>query len=187
VVADLPSGHPQGLLAPVRPEEPTLNEVEWVQQVARQVEIQILFKLVMGMDLEGPGRYFRWNNRPWYDLLELAKEFGWVPTGTGPPRGTRKAQWRHGSYYNNDGQRVYARDAAALADALERALAATPKRSPRRRRYRAAQGPDSVEALLTGSRKPGKGKVLVRDPRAEDSGSIRRFIRFCRAGSFRLF
>ena len=60
-------------------------------------------------------------------------EYGWVPMGTGPPRGTLKAQWLHGLYYGNDGQRVYARDAAALADALERALAATPKRSPRRR------------------------------------------------------
>ena len=55
----------------------------------------------MGMDLEGPGRYFRWTNLGWYDLLELAKEFGWVPIGTGPPRGTLKAQWRHGRHPGN--------------------------------------------------------------------------------------
>ena len=145
----------------------------------------------MGMDLEGPGRYFRWTNLGWYDLLELAKEFGWVPIGTGPPRGTLKAQWQHGrhpsdlDYYGNGGQRVYARDAAALANALERALAATPKGAARRRRYRDALPQDYVGAMLTGSRQPKR--VLVRDLRVEDSRSIRQFIRFCRAGSFRVF
>ena len=145
----------------------------------------------MGFDLEAPGRYFRWTNLAWFDLLELAKEFGWVPIGTGPPRGTRKAQWRHGTssgnldYYGNEGQRVYARDAATLADALERALAETLKRGPGRRKYRDAQAQDYVEAMLAGSRK--RGRVPVRDLRAEASGSIRQFIRFCRAGSFRVF
>ena len=139
----------------------------------------------MGMDLAGPGRDFYWTNRSWCDLLELAKDFGWVPMGTGPPRGTLKAEWGRGLYYGNDGQRVYARDAAALADALERALAATSKRNPRPRRYRAAQSHDDIEALLTGGRK--RDRVPVRDLCAEDPRSIRKFIRFCRAGSFRLF
>ena len=139
----------------------------------------------MGMDLEGPGRYFRWNNRAWYDLLELATEFGWVPMGTGPPRGTLKAQWRHRLYYGNDGQRVYARDAAALADALERALAATQTRGPRRRTYRDAKSSDYAEAMVTGSRK--RKRVPVHDLPTSDSDSIRKFIRFCRAGSFRVF
>ena len=40
MAADLPSGHRQGPLAPIRTEEPTLNEVEWVQQVARQLGSQ---------------------------------------------------------------------------------------------------------------------------------------------------
>ena len=145
----------------------------------------------MGMDLEGPGRYCRWTNRAWFDLLELAKEFGWVPMRTGPPRGTRKAQWRRGlsrgnlyDYCSNVGQRVYARDAAALADALERALAATPKSRPRRRRYREALPQDHVEAMIKGRRQAKR--VLVGDFRGEEL-SIRQFIRFCRAGSFRVF
>ena len=114
----------------------------------------------MGFDLEAPGRYFRWTNPAWFDLLELAKEFGWVPMGTGPPRGTRKAEWRHGTssgdldYYGNEGQRVYARDAARLADALERALAATPKRSPGRRKYETPRHRITSRRCLRGAAKP---------------------------------
>jgi hypothetical protein len=76
----------------------------------------------VGMDLEGAGGYFRWTNAAWLDVLELGQEFGWVPTGTGPPRGRLKSDCL-GLYCGNDGQRFYARDARALADALERALA----------------------------------------------------------------
>jgi hypothetical protein len=88
----------------------------------------------MGMDLIGAGGYFRWTNVGWYDILELAKELGWTPTGTGPPpkvlkkdwrppRRVREAEWLVASYYGDHGQRFYARDATALADALDRAVA----------------------------------------------------------------
>lgn len=78
----------------------------------------------MGMEIEGAGGYFHWTLSGWREVLELAKLAGWEPTGTGPPRGVLKADWA-GSYYSNDGQRVYARDAKKLADALEIAIAKT--------------------------------------------------------------
>ena len=74
------------------------------------------------MDLDGAGGYFRWTNSGWSSILQEAEAAGWEPTGTGPPRGVRKADW-HSSYGSNDGQRVYARDAKHLAEALERSIA----------------------------------------------------------------
>jgi hypothetical protein len=140
----------------------------------------------MGMDLSGAGGYFRWTNSGWYDILELGKEFGWIPTGTGPPRGTRKEAWGLGAYYGNDGQRVYARDARALADALERAVAALPQRKSQKR-TRIARATDYLEAELTGGRRPRRGRVAVSQFGWEDVAYIREFIEYCRAGSFRLF
>ena len=76
----------------------------------------------MGMDLSGAGGYHRWTNMGWRDILSLAESYGWEPIGTGPPRGVKKAKWGVGTYYSNDGQLFYARDARRLAEALERAL-----------------------------------------------------------------
>ena len=70
------------------------------------------------MDLDGAGGYFRWTVSGWREVRERAQAAGWEPTGTGPPRGMLKADWR-GPYHSNDGRRVYARDARQLADALE--------------------------------------------------------------------
>jgi hypothetical protein len=139
----------------------------------------------MGMDLSGVGGYFRWTNSGWSDILELGQEFGWIPMGTGPPRGERKASWGVGPYYGNDGQRFYARDARALADALERALETIaagklPKRS------RIARATDYLEAELTGGEAPKQGRVVARQFGPEDVEYIQEFIEFCRAGSFRI-
>jgi hypothetical protein len=79
----------------------------------------------VGVDLSGNGEYFRWTNTGWQAVIDLALSAGWEPTGTGPPRNTLKADW-DGFYFGNHGQRVYARDAKNLADALERALMKTP-------------------------------------------------------------
>ena len=95
----------------------------------------------MGMDLEGAGGYFRWTNSGWDDVLNSAESNGWQPTGTGPPRGILKADWP-GNYYGTEGQRVYARDAKRLAEALKR---------------------------------------------GDGNGYYRKFIKFCRAGSFRIY
>ncbi len=83
----------------------------------------------MGMSLVGASRneHFSWG--AWNLLLELAFRHGWRPTGTRPQwdfedevmQHLRGREW--GSYFWNDGQTVTAEDAAALAAALERALA----------------------------------------------------------------
>jgi hypothetical protein len=137
------------------------------------------------MDLEGAGGYFRRTNAAWCDILELGQAFGWVPTGTGPPRGRLKSDC-HGLYYGNDGQRFYARDARELADALERALTAISQGKSPRRPTRTAQATDYLEAELEGRERPKRGKVYVRQFGPE-AASIRKFIKFCRAGSFRIY
>jgi glycosyltransferase involved in cell wall biosynthesis len=136
------------------------------------------------MDLSGAGGYFGWTNSGWAEILEVGQAYGWVPAGTGPPRGTLKADWGYGPYFGNDGQRFYARDAQALADALERALAAPAVEWPR---IRAAQTTDYLEAELRGGLPPVGGRVSVQEFSPEDAANIREFIEFCRAGSFRIF
>lgn len=73
----------------------------------------------MGYDLSNDnGDYFRFNIHGWRPILTLAKKYGWVPAQT--VKRVNKS-WS-GSYYSNDGQKVTAKDAAAIADALEKAL-----------------------------------------------------------------
>lgn len=115
----------------------------------------------MGMDLSGVGGYFRWTNDGWNETLELGEEFGWVPVGTGPPRGVLKADWQTGPYFGNDGQRFYARDARALAEALERALQAIPVGRP-----------------------PKRGRAVARCFSPEEAANIRAFSLSVRPAAF---
>ena len=116
----------------------------------------------MGMDLDGAGGYFRWTSSGWRWATDLAEEFGWVPSRTGPPRGMLAADWDGaGAYWSNDGQRFYARDAVRFADALERALAAIPEGVP-----------------------PKRGKLKSRYLSPEEVAYLREFVIYCRAGSF---
>lgn len=115
----------------------------------------------MGMDLSGPGGYFRWTALGWHNILDLAEQHGWQPMGTGPRRGTPKQNWR-GSYFSNDGQLLRARDAQLLADALERALSSMPTHKMKK---------DGSNYLFT----------------EEGKDSIKEFIVFCRTGSFRTY
>jgi hypothetical protein len=118
----------------------------------------------MGFDLDGPGGYFRWTAAGWADLLKCAMEYGWEPTGTGPPRGVLKADWP-GAYHSNDGHLVYARDARHLAAALEQAVAAVPVR-----RAKSHKRASDANWLST----------------SEGKSAIRSFIVYCRHGSFRI-
>ncbi len=138
------------------------------------------------MDLKGAGGYFHWTNAGWGDVLALGEAFGWVPMGPGPPRGVLKADWPGGSYFGNDGQRFYARDARALADALEQSIAPISEgRSPVRTR---AAGPtDYLEAKLSNRKVPRQGRVAMRKYGPEEIAYIREFIKYCRAGSFRIY
>src|SRR2546423_13839985 len=84
----------------------------------------------MGMDLCGAGGYAAWNWQGWRGVLELGHRYGWIPAGTEPPLWDEGGPWDgrpwNGTYFCNDGQRVTAEDAHALADALERALPDIP-------------------------------------------------------------
>jgi hypothetical protein len=115
----------------------------------------------MGMDLSGAGGYFRWTIYGWSNTLELAEQYGWHPMGTGAPRGILKGN-QSGSYFSNDGQLFYARDARNLAEALERALEEIP-----------------TEKL----KKNGSNWLFTK----EGKESLKRFIIFCRKGSFRIY
>lgn len=65
--------------------------------------------------------HFGTNNNGWSYLYHLAEDHGWEPAGTvfDPP----DLFW-DGSYFSNDGQVVTAEDAAGMADAITRAMAA---------------------------------------------------------------
>jgi hypothetical protein len=97
-----------------------------------------------------------------------------------------KADWCDGSYDGNEGQRVYARDGRALADALERALDAITEHQPKKRK-RAAQSTDYLEAAMLGGRRPKRGKVVKKPFTASEIAAIRKFVEFCREGSFRIY
>src|SRR5688572_11601315 len=117
----------------------------------------------MGMDLSGAGGYFRWSAGGWSQILDLGCQHGWEPTGTGPPRGTCKAD-HQGVYYGNDGQLFYARDAKRLADALEQALAEMPLKKTSKK--------------TTSKKKRIDHSNWLSSPEAIES--IRQFIKFCR-------
>lgn len=118
----------------------------------------------MGMDLSGAGGYFRWSAGGWSQILNLGLQHGWEPTGTGPPRGMRKADCE-GIYHGNDGQLFYARDARKLADSLEQALAEMSAGKPLKKKRI-----DQADWLSS----------------PETTKHIRQFIKFCRKGSFRI-
>lgn len=96
----------------------------------------------MGFEFRRPGSSFDLNRGTWQGVYELGLRHGWSPRGTKvdlrPLRRRLRRQEhdpdevdvrvmaeraRHGgTYFSNDGQTVTAGDAAALADALDRAL-----------------------------------------------------------------
>lgn len=87
----------------------------------------------MGMDLAGQQGQFRFGNRAWLMLLELANEHGWEPLGTNAPVFFNEdgsvfeavTGW-NGTYFANNFQVVTAEDAVNLADALEQSLELFP-------------------------------------------------------------
>lgn len=116
----------------------------------------------MGYDLSGSGGYFRWQIFDWPVLLRLAIDYGWEPRGAAflTKRG-RPTRSRCG-YCSNDGQTVLRTDARALADALARAL------------------DDSAS-------RPRARKLAKRIEDLAGRDYITTFVKFCRAGQFRIF
>jgi hypothetical protein len=167
----------------------------------------------MGMDLEGAGGYFRWNLFCWGEVLTLAEEHGWMPVRTGPPVGVLQKDW-DGDYFSNAGQRLYARDAVKLADALAAALKVhrsgklaksstrpqeqRPTESSRTQSYKQVkQSHDNVVRRFITVAMPEVAADVRKDSWKSDvrtwlfspegQRELRKFIRFCRAGSFRIY
>ena len=80
----------------------------------------------MGFDFTNDrGTYLRFSPSGWALALMIGENYGWQPEGTTLPRpaGEASASEWSGEYATNEGQRVSASDANALAAACERALA----------------------------------------------------------------
>jgi hypothetical protein len=152
----------------------------------------------MGMDLNGAGGYFRFNNVGWDKALELARLYGWMPSGTEVPAALVAAaevarEW-DGRYHSNDGQVVTAGDALALAAALETALDDLPEH------HVVEEGPHpAMDALAVAIRRAVPDLELVAHGHPPDASPVafwsgpeykahlRAFIDYCRAGSFNIW
>jgi hypothetical protein len=85
-----------------------------------------------GVDVWGACGDFGFSERCWRLVLALGRHYGWRPEGTLPPDPDWFEDWCgddaswDGRYYPPEGQRMTARDARALADALDRAVMDLP-------------------------------------------------------------
>ena len=134
----------------------------------------------MGMDLKGKGGRFRFDIFRWSAVLTLARNNGWEPTGTileDDP------DWQ-GHYDTNDGQLVTAVDAGRLADALERALPDIPNHDALEHKTRGVDLPGLGPTRLIDAREHLSSVELFSGDRKEQ---LRKFILYCRAGSFQIW
>jgi hypothetical protein len=167
----------------------------------------------MGFDLSNKqGQSWHFNISDWPDMLHLAELYGWEPEGTTldpehlasvmqeedlPPEeaaaqiAQAQESWQ-GGYGTNDFQVVSAQDAAALADALERALPDLPKYNALEHKGRDVSSfppelCDQLRALGVSQLIPADADI---NPFERFSGRgrdyLRGFIAFCRAGAFNI-
>jgi hypothetical protein len=138
----------------------------------------------------------------WAKALELARLYGWQPTGTRPPVGLDlyelNKEW-HGRYFTNDGQLVKAEDARSLAAALERSLEDIPDENLPIDWNSMLRREDDLPEWLTPEEREiiedelqdGLLDMMGTDPLQYFAGDEKRhlkgFIRFCRLGSFEIF
>jgi len=134
----------------------------------------------MGMDLEGEGGSFHFNIFQWSAVLVLAQSNGWEPAGTVL---AQEPDWS-GGYGTNDGQTVPAADAGQLADALERALPDIPDHDALEHKAKVVDLPDlGPTRVLDAQEKVSPIELFSGDSKEY----LRRFIRYCRAGSFQIW
>lgn len=119
-----------------------------------------------GATLKRRGDAFRWKRDGWVEILELARQFGWQPAGTAPPRGIRKADWDSNDYRSWSRQQVTAEDSLRFAAALAKALKQIPT------------GPIS-KPPKSASKELEQFYGIERDGLAD-------FVKFCRRGAFRI-
>ena len=135
-----------------------------------------------------------------FKALELAELYGWQPRRTQPPAHidfrALGADW-HGGYLTNDGQIVMASDAKWLAAALENSLPDISDTNPAIDWDPKRWEDDLPEwftpqerAFIEDELQEGCLDILGVDPLEHFAGDekmyLRRFIRFCRLGSFEI-
>lgn len=158
----------------------------------------------MPMDLIGAGGDFSFTIFGWGAALDLAYRYGgWEPAGTNfnadmvraecemhdcsPEEieaaiAENRAAW-DGTYFTNDYQVVTAEDAANLAAALERALADVPDHNAMTHKEKIVVcNGETLRGI------PADTRVSPVEFWSGHQGKdyLRRFIRFCRAGEFRI-
>jgi hypothetical protein len=70
------------------------------------------------------GRHF-FTETEWKNIMSLARDYGWTPDGTQPPRDRDELSWDR-SYCPAVGQTITAEDAQRFAIALDRAITDIP-------------------------------------------------------------
>lgn len=134
----------------------------------------------MGMDLNGAGGNFRFNRTSWFFILRLAHKYGWQPRGTAVTEVTLGAlglkdrsdvNW-DGTYFANEWQEVGDEDVLNIANALEKALPAVPNQKNKNMQNLINHEKwEDIDPLEYWS---GKGNKAY----------IKKFIKYCREGSF---
>jgi hypothetical protein len=156
----------------------------------------------VGYDLaNSSGGYHQWNVLGWWNVLNLARIYGWMPRGTEPPAQPSDLTPWDGNYFRNEGQRVSAEDAAAIADALNRLLDDPNREAAGERLARQMQA--RLDSLVPSGPVSGTDVLVyplafIRDMMQYfgntqirswsfadcDNDYLRQFITFCGAGAF---
>lgn len=136
----------------------------------------------------------------WETALQLALSYGWRPLGTRSPTTGSLRGWRElwtGTYLTNDAQTVLCEDARSLANALERSLDDLSDENPEMdwnpKSWREEDdlpdwfSPEEREIIEDGLRAHAR-EVIKMNPveffAGDEKENLKRFIRFCRLGSF---
>ena len=158
----------------------------------------------MGMDLCGAEGNEYFSNVSWYKILKLAYEYGWQPQGTEvggwyDENGELNRQlspdpeeW-DGTYFSNDFQWVTDEDASNIADALERALNDIPDFHTDEKQLEYVPGDLPLNPLRRSLAEQGLEVTVPNSSLSpieyfsgEAKQMVRDFIKFCRAGGFRI-
>lgn len=120
----------------------------------------------MSVDLIGRDRSYYWTSTGWGNVLRLAYDYGWKMRGITYTRLSQPVK-KFWAYTFNDGQWVWAEDARAIADALERAMP-----DLKRRRWGRRRKLDEYERWFFTK----EGRIAIQET-----------LDFCRKGTFRIY
>jgi len=136
----------------------------------------------------------------WESALQLGIFYGWRPLGTSAPTSGTPHSWRElwtGTYLTNDAQIVVCADALSLAHALERALNDISDENPKidwdPAYWREADdlpewlSPEEKESIEDTVHAHAREVIRMKPLEffaGDEKDDLKRFIRFCRLGSF---